>query len=59
MRLLPDAIGNQNEFHYDSFDSYLLGYPQYTRPQKIDNEKVQKFYYRKFIKYNNGKRTIF
>ena len=40
VRLLPDAIGNQNEFHYDSFDSFLLGYPQYTRPQKIDNEKV-------------------
>lgn len=40
VRLLPNAIGNQNEFHYDSFDSFLLGYPQYTRPQIIDNEKV-------------------
>ena len=23
VRLLPNAIGNQNEFHYDSFDSFL------------------------------------
>ena len=40
VRLLPNAISNQNEFHYDSFDSILLGYPQYTRPQKINNDKV-------------------
>ena len=40
VRLLPNAIGNQNEFHYDSFDSFLLGYPQYTRPQVFRNMKV-------------------
>ena len=37
---MPNAIGNQNELHYDSFDSFLLGYPQYTRPQKINNKKI-------------------
>ena len=42
VRLLPNAIGNQNEFHYDSFDSFLLGYPQYTRPKIVNNEKVPK-----------------
>ncbi len=40
VRLLPNAIGNQNEFHYDSFDSLLLGYPQYTRPQTVNNQNV-------------------
>ena len=38
VRLLPDAIGNQNEFHYDSFD-FSLGYPNIL-DLKINNEKV-------------------
>ena len=32
IRLLPDVLGNKDSLSDESFESYLLEYPQYTRP---------------------------
>jgi tRNA (guanine37-N1)-methyltransferase len=39
-RLIPGVVGNENSVKNDSFYSYLLGYPQYTRPSEIEGKTV-------------------
>jgi len=34
IRLLPGVLGNKFSIHEESFEKYLLEYPQYTKPQK-------------------------
>ena len=34
IRLLPGVLGNKFSTHEESFEKYLLEYPQYTKPQK-------------------------
>ena len=38
-RHMPGVLGNNNSLN-DSFSNNLLDYPQYTRPDSIDGEKV-------------------
>ena len=33
VRLLPGVLGNENSIKEESFENYLLEYPQYTKPQ--------------------------
>ena len=33
VRLLPGVLGNKNSIKEESFENYLLEYPQYTKPQ--------------------------
>ena len=40
VRLLPGAIGNYNSLDEESFERYLLEYPQYTKPQKWEKKEV-------------------
>jgi len=40
VRLLPGAIGNYNSLVEESFEKYLLEYPQYTKPQKWEKKEV-------------------
>lgn len=39
-RLLPGAVGDPASVEQDSFTAGLLDYPQYTRPEEIDGQKV-------------------
>lgn len=39
-RLLPNVLGNQQSALQDSHSDGLLDYPQYTRPEVVDNMKV-------------------
>jgi tRNA (guanine37-N1)-methyltransferase len=39
-RLHPDALGDPESAHHDSFTDGLLEYPQYTRPEAIDGQCV-------------------
>ena len=39
-RLLPDALGDADSAAQDSFETGLLDYPQYTRPETIDDMSV-------------------
>jgi tRNA (guanine37-N1)-methyltransferase len=39
-RLLPGALGNRDSAEADSFYNGLLSYPEYTRPEEFDGEKV-------------------
>ncbi len=39
-RMLPGALGNSESVSDDSFFKGLLGYPQYTRPEVIDENRV-------------------
>lgn len=39
-RLLPGAVGDAESVERESFVSGLLDYPQYTRPEEIDDELV-------------------
>ena len=40
VRLLPDVLGNPNSLTEESFEKYLLEYPQYTKPQKWEEKEV-------------------
>jgi len=40
VRLLPDVLGNKDSLSDESFENYLLEYPQYTRPAVWNNMKV-------------------
>ena len=39
-RLIPGALGDPESVTQDSFEKGLLDYPQYTRPEEVDGEKV-------------------
>jgi tRNA (guanine37-N1)-methyltransferase len=38
IRLLPGVLGNRLSTKEESFENYLLEYPQYTKPQKWENK---------------------
>lgn len=40
VRLLPGALGNEESTDIESFDGQLLEYPQYTRPEVFEGQKV-------------------
>lgn len=40
VRLLPDVLGNQTSAQTDSYSTYLLEHPQYTRPAEYKGMKV-------------------
>ena len=40
VRLLTGVIGNPNSLAEESFEKYLLEYPQYTKPQKWEEKEV-------------------
>lgn len=40
VRLLPNVLGNAESIAHESFDDYLLEYPQYTRPVEWEGRKV-------------------
>ncbi|PKL48550.1 MAG: tRNA (guanosine(37)-N1)-methyltransferase TrmD [Planctomycetes bacterium HGW-Planctomycetes-1] len=40
VRLLPDALGDEDSAANDSFSDGLLEYPQYTRPEEFKGMKV-------------------
>ena len=42
VRLLPGVIGNPTSLSEESFENYLLEYPQYTKPQKWEKKEVPK-----------------
>ena len=39
LRLLPGVLGNDNSIKDESFENYLLEYPQYTKPQIWEGKK--------------------
>ena len=41
-RLLPDVLGDDDSSTDESFESDLLEYPQYTRPEMVDGYSVPK-----------------
>lgn len=40
LRLIPGVLGKEESFMEESFYNGLLEYPQYTRPEEFDGEKV-------------------
>lgn len=40
VRLLPNVLGNEESIEIESFDNYLLEYPQYTRPETFEDKRV-------------------
>jgi len=40
VRLIPGVLGNKNSLTEESFESNLLEYPQYTKPQKWEEKDV-------------------
>lgn len=40
VRLVPDVLGNNESIDVESFDDNLLEYPQYTRPEEFEGQKV-------------------
>ena len=40
VRLLPGVLGNADSLHEETFEKYLLEYPQYTKPQKWEGKEV-------------------
>ncbi len=40
VRLLPGVLGNSNSLAEETFEGYLLEYPQYTKPQKWEKKEV-------------------
>ena len=40
IRLLPGVLGNIDSLKEETFESYLLEYPQYTKPQKWEKKEV-------------------
>ena len=39
-RLIPGVLGNESSTAHESFESGLLEYPQYTRPESFRSQKV-------------------
>ena len=50
VRLIPGVLNDYESAEKDSFYDDLLDGPHYTRPRKIDDMSVQKFYYQVIIK---------
>ena len=42
VRLIPGVIGNYNSLNDETFERNLLEYPQYTKPQKWEEQEVPK-----------------
>ena len=40
VRLIPGVLGNSNSLTEETFERYLLEYPQYTKPQKWEEKEV-------------------
>ena len=40
VRLIPGVLGNANSLTEETFERYLLEYPQYTKPQKWETKDV-------------------
>ena len=40
LRLLPGVLGNNNSTKEESFENYLLEYPQYTKPQNWEGKST-------------------
>ncbi len=40
VRLIPGVLGNESSLNEESFSQLLLEYPQYTRPETFEEEKV-------------------
>ena len=40
VRLIPGVLGNSNSVSEETFENYLLEYPQYTKPQKWEKKQV-------------------
>jgi tRNA (guanine37-N1)-methyltransferase len=40
VRLLPNVLGNSDSVVEESFDDYLLEFPQYTRPEEFEGKRV-------------------
>ena len=40
VRLIPEVLGNRNSLDFESFERYLLEYPQYTKPFEWNKIKV-------------------
>ena len=40
VRLIPGVLGNANSLAEETFERYLLEYPQYTKPQKWEKKEV-------------------
>jgi len=40
IRLLPDVLGNSESSQEESFENFLLEYPQYTKPAEWEGHKV-------------------
>ena len=40
VRLIPGVLGNSSSLIDETFENYLLEYPQYTRPQKWEKKDV-------------------
>ena len=40
VRLIPGVLGNSNSLTEETFERYLLEYPQYTKPQKWETKDV-------------------
>ena len=63
VRLIPEVLGNKKSLISESFDDFLLEYPQYTRPDewkkmvipeilKTGNHKNQKFFIDSFKNFH-------
>ncbi len=39
-RMIPGVLGNESSYQNDSFYAGLLDYPQYTRPEEFEGERV-------------------
>jgi len=42
VRLLPGVLGNSESLNEETFEKYLLEYPQYTKPQKWEEKEVSR-----------------
>ena len=40
IRLIPEVLGNKDSLSHESFENFLLEYPQYTKPSVWRNLKV-------------------
>ncbi|MDC0059889.1 tRNA (guanosine(37)-N1)-methyltransferase TrmD, partial [Pelagibacteraceae bacterium] len=40
VRLIPGVLGNSSSLEEETFERYLLEYPQYTKPQKWEKKEV-------------------
>jgi tRNA (guanine37-N1)-methyltransferase len=68
VRLIPGVLGDKNSLNFESFESNLLEYPQYTRPAKFrdlpvpeillsgDHSKIEAWRLKEAIKRTKRKR---